>query len=87
MNKLSQSWFNNVVDKLENKIKSMFGQGVVRVEGKTSDGRDFILRVKYVGCLSTFDETETFDYVKQQVRSKHGWTVRPGSLRVLGFVK
>lgn len=87
MNKTTTGWFGKIVDKLEDKVKSMFGQGVVRVEGKTVDGLDFILRVKYVGCLSTFDENETFEHVKKQVKVKYGWSVRPGSLRVLGFVK
>ena len=64
-------------------IKSLFGEGKIRVEGEFTDGTSFTAKVPYIGAISTMNETELFDNVKQSILVEHGKQVK--TIRLVGY--
>jgi hypothetical protein len=53
-------------------IKRMFGEGKIRAEIICADGTEGIVKMDYIGDLSTLDLDEFAAKVKQQVFVKYG---------------
>lgn len=66
-------------------IKRLFGEGKIRVEGETEDGRTFVTKIPYVGDPSTMTPREIIQHVKNEIRVEHGLRVK--SARIVAMTK
>lgn len=62
-------------------IKRLFGEGKIRISIKLEDGREGIVKVRYIGALSTIDDTD-MDDIKNRIYVETGSRVI--DLEILG---
>jgi len=58
-------------------LKSLFGEGKVRIEFTTFEGRNGIARVPYIG---SYDEVDLLKQFKRVMKVDHGLTVRTATV-------
>jgi hypothetical protein len=64
-------------------IKRLFGEGKIRAEAETIDGRKVTLKVPYIGDINTLDVEEFKVEVRRMCFVEHGEHIQ--NIRITGY--